>query len=67
MSYPTGPNLKGQENGLLKCHGHRSTTSTIDAAVAMRDMSKNKPERLRLLLLIWNAKLDTDLPASIET
>jgi hypothetical protein len=49
MSYPTGPNLKGQENGLLKCHGHRSHFP-IDAAVAMRDMSKINRKGLRLPL-----------------
>jgi 6-phosphogluconate dehydrogenase len=41
---------------------------TIDAAVAMRDMSKNKPERIEASTkLIWNAKqIDTDLPSAIE-
>jgi 6-phosphogluconate dehydrogenase len=40
---------------------------TIDAAVAMRDMSK-KPERIEASTkLIWNAKqIDTDLPSAIE-
>jgi 6-phosphogluconate dehydrogenase len=42
---------------------------TIDAAVAMRDMSKNKPERIEASTkLIWNAKqIDTDLPSAIES
>ncbi|RTY88814.1 NADP-dependent phosphogluconate dehydrogenase [Flavobacterium sp. RSP15] len=43
--------------------------STVDAAVAMREMSKNKPERIEASLkLIWNAEqTNTDLPAAIET
>jgi 6-phosphogluconate dehydrogenase len=41
---------------------------TIDAAVAMRDMSKNKPERIEASTkLIWNAEqIDTDLPSATE-
>lgn len=41
---------------------------TIDAAVAMRDMSKNKPERiLASQKLIWNApKSNADLPSILE-
>ena len=43
--------------------------STVDAAVAMREMSKNKPERIEASSkLIWNAEqTNTDLPAAIET
>ena len=43
--------------------------STVDAAVAMREMSKNKPERIEASSkLIWNAEqTDTDLPSAIET
>jgi 6-phosphogluconate dehydrogenase len=34
----------------------------------LRDMSKNKPERIEAATkLIWNAKqIDTDLPSAIE-
>jgi len=41
---------------------------TVDAAVAMRDMSKNKPERIQAAAkLIWNAEqTKTDVPAAIE-
>jgi 6-phosphogluconate dehydrogenase len=40
---------------------------TIDAAVAMRDMSKINRKELRLLQIDWNAKqIDTDLPSAIE-
>lgn len=41
---------------------------TVDAAVAMRDMSKNKPERiLAAQKLVWNTpKSTTDLPLLIE-
>ncbi|KUJ62720.1 6-phosphogluconate dehydrogenase [Flavobacteriaceae bacterium CRH] len=41
---------------------------TIDAAVAMRDMSKNKPERiLASQKLVWNTpKSNTDFPLMIE-
>lgn len=43
--------------------------STVDAAVAMREMSKNKPERIEASSkLIWNAEqTNTDLPSAIET
>jgi len=43
--------------------------STVDAAVAMREMSKNKPERIEASSkLIWNAEqTNTDLPLAIET
>jgi hypothetical protein len=50
MSYPTGPNLKGQENGLLKTMDIEVPLLTIDAAVAMRDMSKINRKGLRLPL-----------------
>jgi 6-phosphogluconate dehydrogenase len=42
---------------------------TVDAAVSMRDMSKNKPERIEASTkLIWNAEqTDTDLPAAIAS
>jgi 6-phosphogluconate dehydrogenase len=42
---------------------------TVDAAVAMREMSKNKPERIEASSkLIWNAEqTNTDLPLAIET
>ena len=42
---------------------------TIDAAVAMRNMSKNKPERIEASAkLVWNAEQgNTDLPSAIET
>jgi 6-phosphogluconate dehydrogenase len=41
---------------------------TIDAAVAMRNMSKNKPERIEASAkLVWNAEQgNTDLPSVIE-
>lgn len=43
--------------------------STVDAAVAMREMSKNKPERIEASSkLIWNAEqTNTDLPAAIDS
>jgi 6-phosphogluconate dehydrogenase len=43
--------------------------STVDAAVAMREMSKNKPERIEASSkLIWNAEqINTDLSSAIET
>ncbi|SDH15468.1 6-phosphogluconate dehydrogenase [Flavobacterium omnivorum] len=43
--------------------------STVDAAVAMREMSKNKLERIEASSkLIWNAEqTDTELPLAIET
>ncbi|RTZ03492.1 NADP-dependent phosphogluconate dehydrogenase [Flavobacterium sp. RSP49] len=43
--------------------------STVDAAVAMREMSKNKPERIEASSkLIWNAEqTNTDLPLAIES
>ena len=42
---------------------------TIDAAVAMRNMSKNKPERIEASAkLVWNAEQgNTDLPSAVET
>jgi hypothetical protein len=41
MSYPISQIERDRKMDFSKCHGHRSTTSTIDAAaVAMRDMSK---------------------------
>ncbi len=42
---------------------------TVDAAVAMREMSKNKPERIEASSkLIWNVEqTKTDLPLAIET
>jgi 6-phosphogluconate dehydrogenase len=42
---------------------------TVDAAVSMRDMSKNKPERIEASTkLIWNAEqTDTDLPTAIAS
>ncbi|WP_016989552.1 NADP-dependent phosphogluconate dehydrogenase [Flavobacterium sp. ACAM 123] len=42
--------------------------TTIDAAVAMRYMSKNKPERIEASAkLVWNAEQgNTDLPSVIE-
>jgi 6-phosphogluconate dehydrogenase len=42
--------------------------TTIDAAVAMRNMSKNKPERIEASAkLVWNAEQgNTDLPSVIE-
>lgn len=42
---------------------------TIDAAVAMRNMSKNKPERIEASAkLVWNAEQgNTDLPSAAET
>jgi hypothetical protein len=46
MSYPTAKS-KGQKMDFSKCHGHTSTL-TIDAAVAMRDMSKINRKGLRL-------------------
>jgi 6-phosphogluconate dehydrogenase len=41
---------------------------TIDAAVTMRDMSKNKPERIQAASkLVWNTEHDSfDLPVTIE-
>lgn len=41
---------------------------TIDAAVSMRNMSKNKPERIEASAkLVWNAEQgNTDLPSVIE-
>lgn len=41
---------------------------TIDAAVAMRNMSKNKPERIEASAkLVWNAEQgNTDLPSAIK-
>lgn len=42
---------------------------TIDAAVAMRDISKNKPERIEASKkLVWSPEeINTDLPVAIET
>lgn len=42
---------------------------TIDAAVAMRDISKNKPERIEASRkLVWSPEeINTDLPVAIET
>ncbi|MGO4906536.1 NADP-dependent phosphogluconate dehydrogenase [Flavobacterium sp. W20_MBD1_R3] len=41
---------------------------TVDAAVAMRDMSKSKPERIQAASkLIWNSEqTNTDVPKAIE-